>query len=196
LEAAAPVEDEKAPELPGVALGVPLTGTTAPGPEGGQKEPRIQGAIPAPVQTSSAVGSQTRIDEQREGQSHFVADGGRLPARATPDDHEPCSEPRQAIMDAAQLRELLAAEDSPEVANEEQHRGPATQDPSQIVALAFRALHANSGKVAADHAILLALRTSYRLQTAEATSGRFVGIVAWDARLREVKAAAASESSG
>jgi hypothetical protein len=156
-EAAAAVEDEQTPELPGVALGVLLTGATTPGPDGGQKEPRIQGAIPAPVQTSSAVRSQTRIDEQREGQSHFVADGGRLPARAAADDHEPCSEPGQAIMDAAQLRELLAAEDSPEVADEEQHRGPATEDHSQILTLAFRALDKNSGKVAADHSTLLAL---------------------------------------
>jgi hypothetical protein len=156
-EAAAPVEDEQAPELPGVALGLLLPGATAPGPEGRQKEPGIQGAIPAPVKTSSLIGSQTRVDEQREGQSHFVADGRRLPARAAADDHEPCAEPGHAIMDAAQLRELLTAEDSAEVADEEQHRGPATEETIQILTLAFGALDVNSGKVAADHSDLLAL---------------------------------------
>lgn len=123
-----PVEDEHSPQLPRVALRRLLTGATAPGSPSGQKEPGIHCPIPGAVQAGDTIGTQARIDEQGEGQSHFVADGGRLPGRAIPDGDDPRSETCQLIMDVAQLRELLAAEDSPEVADEKQQRRTGTQD--------------------------------------------------------------------
>ena len=73
-----------------------------------------------------------------------------MPACTVADDDDLGTDAFHVILNVAQLRELLAAEDSAEVADEEEQRRPSTQDLGQVPDLALCVLKLDSSKIASE----------------------------------------------
>lgn len=124
-------EDQDPAELPGIALAVGLACAGTARAPGRQEDARIEHPQPGAVQTGGSVRTQGWIDEERAGHPDGVAERGRLPGLAVPDHDDGGAECAYFRLQLAQLCGLLAAEDSAEMAHEEEHDDATLQERGQ-----------------------------------------------------------------
>jgi len=114
-------DDEDTAELPGIALHGRLPGAAAKRTIGIAEETRRGDPGSAPSKACGSIGHQLRIDEQRGLESELLTEVLGEARVAVADDHD-LDPPFAPLLDrVAQLRDLLTAEESAEVAQEDQH---------------------------------------------------------------------------
>jgi hypothetical protein len=124
-------DHEDATELPGVALDPLLS---VPLPESAERiegQPRGEDLDPPASQPSGPICAQLGIDEQGPVDVHFIAETLGEQTCTVADDHELGSKTPDLRKLFAQLRDLLAAEDSTEVSDEDQHHRPLFPERSE-----------------------------------------------------------------
>jgi hypothetical protein len=114
---------EHAPQLPGVSLDTALAETRAQCPRGIPRESGRQEFDATAPQPRSAIGAELRIHQERAIQRMILSKSCGKPGCSVSYDDELGSPSAYGIDPVAQLRDLLAAEQSAEVADEHQHDG-------------------------------------------------------------------------
>jgi len=117
------MQNEDTPQLQCVALDTDLTEAGATGPQCVAPSRRAQQARDIATQPRRRVGASLLIHQQGKREFLFIAECGGMRRTAVPDDHELGPARVNLRQDIAQLRDLLAAEDSAEVADESQNDG-------------------------------------------------------------------------
>ena len=121
--AAIGMENEDASQLQCVALDADLAKAGATGAQSIAPRRRAQQAREVAAQLGRRVSASLRVHQQGKREFLFVAEGGGLARIAVPDHHELGPARVNLRQDVAQLRDLLAAEDSAEVTDENQNDG-------------------------------------------------------------------------
>ena len=85
-----------------------------------QRNARREQLDAAAPQPGCSIRAQPRIDEQRTVEAHVFSERGGEVLRAVPDHHQLCTACADLGEVVSQLRDLLAAEPSAEVADEDQ----------------------------------------------------------------------------
>jgi hypothetical protein len=117
-------DHEDATELPGVALDPLLSVSLPESADRIERQPWGQDLDPPASQPSGPIRAQLGIDEQGTVDAHFIAEPLGEETCTVADDHELGSKTPDLRKLVAQLRDLLAAEDSTEVSDEDQHHRP------------------------------------------------------------------------
>ena len=123
VELVARADDKDTAELPDVALDSPLPESATVGLEAFRDDGEAEASHAAPSELSRPVGVEARIYVQWETKVEFLSEVACLRRRAVSDHVELGSPAADLLPCAAQLRDLLAAEDSAEVTNEDQDSG-------------------------------------------------------------------------
>ena len=148
------VEDENAAELPGIPLDADLSRPGPAGLAGGRKDTRIENAYPTSTQPSGPVGAQGGIRIELEGDAGLGTKPRGLCWRTVTDADE--NRPGRADLrrHVAQLCDLLAAEDSAEVAHVDEHCRPVAQDVAQGDLASFAVLDTDAIEAGEIHSYL------------------------------------------
>ena len=118
FDAAGTIHQERATQLPRISCDTRLSEPAAPGVRSTPEHARIECSEPGAPQAGGTVDVQARIDVQRQPKLEFVTERGGLLGPAVPDGDDLYTPGHGFLLDVAQLRELLATEDSPEVPDE------------------------------------------------------------------------------
>ena len=113
-------DHEDSAELPGIALHLGLAEAAAQRAHGVERQPRREELDAATAQARRTIGAQLGIHEQRTVQREVLTEGRREVSAAVSDDHELGAPGADVFDPVAQLRDLLAAEQSAEVADEDE----------------------------------------------------------------------------
>jgi hypothetical protein len=138
-------DDNNAAELPRISLDSPLSKATAVGIEALREDGKREVSREAPSELACPVGVEARVDEQREGEVKFLLKHPGLGGCTVSDDEELCPPTPDLNTYAAQLRDLLAAEDSAEVANKDENRRPLIPELPQSPRLSIEVLNLDAG---------------------------------------------------
>ena len=112
--------------MPRVPRDPGLPGSGAPSAPHGQHDTRVEHPVPGATQARSAIGMPAWIGDQVERNVGFGPERRQLVRLAVADHDHTGPACTNLFVDGAQLCDLLAAEDSPEVADEDQHGGAPT----------------------------------------------------------------------
>jgi hypothetical protein len=115
-------DDKGAAKLPGVTLDFGLPETAAHCPPDMAGAAYREGLGHASAQTSSSIGLHLWINPEVKGNCLVFSESLGLPWLAIPDYDESHAPATDLLVRIAQLRDLLAAEQSPKVANEDEKR--------------------------------------------------------------------------
>ena len=120
-ESAAPGEHEHPAELPHVALGLALARAAAVGANAVLEHSGMERPHDAAVKSRGPVSHEILVDEKGEVDPLFFTEGPRLPRSPVTDHDELCSGGTDVVQLATQLRDLLSAKQSAEVADEDEY---------------------------------------------------------------------------
>src|SRR5207249_3031185 len=109
-------------ELGGVALDARLTGAAGECAHRVGDPPRVEDAGEAALQAGGAVGGELRIDDDGAFEAGGLPESGDVVGSAVPDGDDPRAGGFDLGDAGAQLRQVLAAEHSPKMPEEDEHR--------------------------------------------------------------------------
>jgi hypothetical protein len=147
VELVARADDKDTAELPRVPLDSTLSESATVGLEALCEDGEAEASHAAPSELSCPVPAEAGVDVQWERKVEFLSEVSCLRRRAVPDHVELGSSAADLFPDAAQLRDLLAAEDSAEVTNEDQDGGTLPPELLQTPRLSIEVLDLDPGEI-------------------------------------------------
>lgn len=126
------VKDEDAALLPGISLGCPLSVSPAPSAKATLQDTQSDDCLEAAPQARRGEGFELGIEEQGKLDGPLFSKVASLLAATAADGHQARPSGANLGLDAAQLRDLLTAEQSAEMTQEDKHQGPLTPKLSEL----------------------------------------------------------------
>ena len=147
VERVSRTDDDDAAELPRVPLDLPLPEPTTEGPKAVREDGGAEESHDSASELSRPVGVKAGVDKQGKRNFELLPELTRLLGRSVPDNVESCTQSLDLLPYAAQLRDLLAAEDSTEVTNEDEYGRPLGPELPQESRLAIEVLNLDVSEV-------------------------------------------------
>ena len=133
-------------QLPGIPLKLPLPEPFSQGPHAVPNHPKVHRIRYTSLQACGSVRMHFRIDQQGKVQVLLVPKIRRVFGPSVADDHEVRTEFPYPCHHVAQLRNLLAAEQSPEVPDEDQNNGSILPESPEGNGVSRGIQHLNAGQ--------------------------------------------------